>query len=158
MSIEYKSGCLLDAFDRGDVNVIGHVVNCQGVMGSGIAKSIRERYPLVYKEYLELNKGHKSNPSDLLGEGQGVWLSYGTGVFNLHAQLDFGYSKRQLNYGAFAVSLGEMVTELSKDDVVGFPYLMGCDRAGGDWDIVSEMIEHYLKNHDVKIYKLEVSR
>ena len=42
---------LLDALDRKEVDVIGHVVNCQGVMGGGIAKSIKERYPSVYEEY-----------------------------------------------------------------------------------------------------------
>jgi hypothetical protein len=31
---------------------------------------------------------------------------------------------------------------------------MGSDRAGGDWEIVLEMIEFYFKDHTVKIYKL----
>ena len=32
-------------------NIICHQVNCQGVMGSGIAKQVREKYPNVYNSY-----------------------------------------------------------------------------------------------------------
>ena len=39
-----------DIFDSG-ADIICHQVNCQGVMGSGLAKQIRERYPIVYEEY-----------------------------------------------------------------------------------------------------------
>lgn len=31
--------------------VIGQQVNCKGVMGAGLAKSIRDKYPIVYTEY-----------------------------------------------------------------------------------------------------------
>lgn len=155
MSIKIIQGDLLDAFDRGEVHVIGHVVNCQGVMGSGIAKSIRERYPLVYEEYSKLYMEYKSNPLDILGVCQGVWLNDNKGIFNLHSQLNFGYGKRQLNYGAFAAALGLMLDGLVVGDIVGFPYKIGCDRAGGDWEIVSEMIEYYFRDNEVKIYQLK---
>ena len=38
-------GNLLDAFDRGDVDVIAHQCNCFCNMGSGIAPQIAKRYP-----------------------------------------------------------------------------------------------------------------
>ena len=38
-------GNLLDAFDRGDVDVIAHQCNCFCNMGSGIAPHIAKRYP-----------------------------------------------------------------------------------------------------------------
>ena len=44
--IHYVKGNLLDS----DCDYICHQVNCQGVMGSGIAKQIRERWPEVYKD------------------------------------------------------------------------------------------------------------
>lgn len=31
--------------------IIAHQVNCKGVMGSGVAKSIKTAYPEVYNEY-----------------------------------------------------------------------------------------------------------
>jgi len=32
-------------------NVIAHQVNCQGIMGSGIAKQIKEKWFDVFKQY-----------------------------------------------------------------------------------------------------------
>lgn len=45
--IIYKQGNLLDS----GCKVICHQVNCQGVMGSGIAKEIRNRFPTAYTEF-----------------------------------------------------------------------------------------------------------
>jgi hypothetical protein len=53
-----------DIFESG-ADVICHQVNCQGVMGSGIAKQIRERYPSVYEDYRALCETYE--PSELLG-------------------------------------------------------------------------------------------
>jgi O-acetyl-ADP-ribose deacetylase (regulator of RNase III) len=36
-----------------DAPYIGHGVNCQGVMGAGIAKTFREKFPNNYKVYKE---------------------------------------------------------------------------------------------------------
>ncbi len=158
MTIEIIKGCLLDAFDRGDVNVIGHCVNCQGVMGSGIALSIKERYPEVFKDYREFHD--KYGADRVFGSGQSVGM-YNDNikriqqVFNLHGQDNYGRSTRHLNYGAIGDALGNMADKLGEIHQIGFPYKMGCDRAGGDWEIVLEMIEFYFKSHNVKIYKLE---
>lgn len=48
MGVHYKTGNLLDA----PVDYICHQVNCQGRMASGIAKRIRERWPVVYDAYV----------------------------------------------------------------------------------------------------------
>ena len=48
MEIVYKEGNLLDA----QTDVIAHQVNCQGVMGSGVAKQIRDKWPRVYDSYV----------------------------------------------------------------------------------------------------------
>lgn len=155
MTIEFINGCLLDALDNGDVTCIGHITNTRGVMGSGLAKGIKERYPSVYKDYRELYQ-KIGGGVDLLGcsqicciDPEGVKT-----VFNLHAQLDYGTHKRQLNYGALGACFYEMLTDLHSKDIVGFPYLLGCGLAGGDWSIVLEMIKYYFKDHTVKIYKL----
>lgn len=157
MTIEFVNGDLLDALDKGEVDVIGHVVNCQGVMGGGLAKSIRERYPSVYEEYRLRYEGTKSGDQCLLGRAQECWVKqsplWSNSVFNLHAQLGFGTHKRQLNYGALGKCLFDMEQD-TKGATVGFPYLLGCGLAGGSWEIVLEIIEYYFKDHSVKIYKL----
>lgn len=47
MTIQIVNGDLLEANE----DILGHQVNCQGVMGSGIAKILRDRYPNLYPEY-----------------------------------------------------------------------------------------------------------
>ena len=41
------TGNVLDS----NADVIIHQVNCQGVMGSGVAKQVKDRYPVVYEMY-----------------------------------------------------------------------------------------------------------
>lgn len=41
-----------DIFES-DADVICHQVNWQGVMDSGVAKQVRERYPNAFEEYKE---------------------------------------------------------------------------------------------------------
>jgi hypothetical protein len=94
----------------------------------------------------------------LLGKAQKVIYDYlysDRAVFNLFGQLDVGISQRQVNYGAIGLSLLNMRNQLAEPDtIVGFPHSMCCGLAGGDWDIILEMIEFYFKDYSVRIYKL----
>lgn len=47
MSIKIIDGDLFTT----NAQIICHQVNCQGKMGSGVAKQVREKYPHVYEEY-----------------------------------------------------------------------------------------------------------
>lgn len=143
MAVKIIKGCLLDAYDRREVQCIAHVCNAQGVMGSGIAKSIKDRYPEAFLEY---KKKHSIGTVTLSEED--------FPIFNMVAQEFYGRGKRQLNYGAMAKCLTEVAQYTRSTETIGFPYLMGCDRAGGDWEIVLEMIEFIFKDFEVNIYKL----
>ena len=48
--IKIIEGNILNA----EEDIICHQVNCRGKMGSGLAKQIRDKYPDVYKEYVDL--------------------------------------------------------------------------------------------------------
>ncbi len=45
--ITYKTGSLLEASEK----YIGHGVNAQGQMGSGVAKAVREKWPEAFQVY-----------------------------------------------------------------------------------------------------------
>lgn len=154
MSIEIISGDLLEAFDRGEVTVIGHCCNTKGIMGSGLAKSIKDKYPKAYTLYKSCcDSNHQEF---LLGKAQCVYLE-GTFkfIFNLFGQLNFGTHARQGNYGAIAISLLNMRKQVKDNSVIGFPYKMCSDRAGCDWQVILEMIEFIFSDCEVKIYRLE---
>lgn len=138
-------------FDSG-ADIILHQVNCQGVMGSGIAKQVRDRYPDVYTSYKDIcNAIH--DPSILLGAAQFIRIDNGTYIVNLFAQNKYGYDgKRYTDYPALESCLNKVrVHTFPDNEVIAIPYLMGCDRGGGDWKIVSEMIEKILGDRNILI-------
>lgn len=159
MTIEIINGDLLEAFDKGEVDVIGHVVNCRGAFNAGLAKQIRNKYPEVYNNY-KLYCDYSESAEELLGtvltgEVDPDTFDCPKRIENLFAQLNYGTNKRQLNYGALSSCFYIMSNEnISPNTVIGFPFQLGCGLAGGDWSIVLELIEFYFKDYDVKIYKL----
>ena len=143
-------GNLLDA----KVDAIMHQVNCQGVMGSGIAKQIRDKYPYVYKEYQKLCRKHKNNPSELLGCCQIIGTDdHHPRVINLFAQDKYGKDRCYTDYEALRWCL-QYVNKRYYGLSVGLPYGMSCGLGGGDWRIVAKIIEEELKDCDVYVYKL----
>lgn len=157
MAIELVKGCLLDAFDKGDVSIIGHCCNMQHVMGAGIAKQIKQRYPQAFIADGHWHKQHKDTRAffstalaPIAGDTkQGI-------IFNLYGQVRYGRETRHLHYGLIARALNAMAYHCS-NETVGFNYNMGCGNAGGDWTVVYELIEASFKSINVKIYQPEVS-
>ena len=153
--IHYVKGNLLDS----DCDYICHQVNCQGVMGSGIAKQIRERWPWVFASYRAHYERCKSEGKSLLGNVWGVVID-GEGprarwVVNMFAQDNFGYyGGRFTSYDAFAKCLENMRDSLPKDKTIGFPKNIGCGLGGGNWKVISALIEEILgKDYEVYIYE-----
>lgn len=149
--IHYVKGNLLDS----NCDYICHQVNCQGVMGSGIAKQIRERWPIVFSSYRAYCDRHMRD--ELLGEIWGVLVSDDQWVVNMFAQDNFGYDGRRFtSYDAFATCLTKMRDRLPKDKTIGFPKNIGCGLGGGSWKVISTLIEEILGDeYEVYIYELE---
>lgn len=158
--IIYKSGNLLDA----NVDYITHQVNCQGVMGSGIAKQIRDRWPHVYDEYkwfLDCSKNIWKKPA--LGRLHAVYENPDLApncrvIINFFSQ--YHYLPRNVvntDYDAFRSCCEELRTIIGshRDRVIGFPYKIGCGLAGGDWTIVESIISTVFEDYNVEIYKYE---
>lgn len=145
MPITYKDGNAVDALLNGEIDVLLHVCNNKGVMGSGIALEIKNRIPDAYKAY--------KNSQNELGSISYGWYDVGRFVCNMVAQDGYGSNKRFLNYGALAECLSRMPKGINVK-TVGIPFKMGSDRAGGDWNIVLEMVEYFLADFNVVIYKL----
>lgn len=152
--------CYCDVFDTG-ADVVAHQVNCQGVMGSGVAKQVRDRFPDVYKLYRKL--WHDMKPHALLGMAQLIPVSGSTKdqkplmIANLFGQLDYGWGLKHTDYGALQHALHELAQEMRKSHLesVALPYGMGCVRGGGDWDLVLPIIERELKDFKVFICQKE---
>lgn len=150
MSITVVQGDLFKA----DADVILHQVNCKGFMRSGVALQVRNKYPEVYKQYLKYCD-HYDNPADMLGHIQVICVGNDPVkyVVNMFAQENFGYDgKCYTDYDALRKCL-EQVNVRFKGKRIAIPYLMACHRGGGDWTIVSKMIEDTLVDCDVTFYR-----
>lgn len=135
---------------------ICHQVNCQGRMNSGIAKSIREKWPNVYEEYALKCNGPKTEP--LLGSVQFIKTPDCT-VINMFSQDKYGYDgQKYTSYDAFWECLWRIKFILGpkSTEKIGFPKNIGCCRGGADWAVIKTMIQQVLCDYDVYIYELEV--
>ena len=131
--------------------IICHQVNSKGVMGAGLALAIKNKYPIVYKEYMEVY----NNGDLLVGRVLHTEVSDGLYVANLCAQGMYGYGGRFTDYEALEQCI-ESVRKFAIDNElpIYFPFGIGCGLAGGDWDIVSGIIERIIP--DATIVKLRM--
>lgn len=149
MSIEMKQGNVFDS----TTEYLCHQVNCMGKMGSGIAKTVREKYPLAYSAYMTMCSN--SEPEDILGATQLICCADRT-IVNIFAQKNYGYDgKRYTDYEAFRSCLRYIANTILPGSTISFPYGIGCGLGGGDWDIVQSMISEELsENFRVEIWKM----
>lgn len=151
-----------------DADAILHQVNCQGVMGSGVAKQVREKFPTVFKYYkarCDEDKRFKeqsgSVKSSLLGLAQVCYkedypvddIKDKQVIINLFAQDRYGYDGNcYTDYEALRKCL-KTVNKQFSGKRVAIPYLMACHRGGGDWKTVYQMIVDELADCDVTLYR-----
>lgn len=136
-------------------NIIVHQTNCQGVMGSGIAKQIKDKYPEVFNAYYHYCKTRELK--DVFGTALICEANDGKYIANVFGQNTFGKGL-QTNYDALKSALKE-VHDFAKEHklTVAIPYKIGCGLGGGDWNIVYDIITKiFFDEVSYEIYKLEV--
>lgn len=162
----HLQGNAVSAVLDGDVDVLAHCCNCQNNFGSGIAREVRLRIPEAYYMDTDIHKVY----DDVLGKYSMALLS-NPGVtdrtpkyrcvLNVYGQRNYGEGKH-LNYAAFTKGmidglLSILLSLKPKEQLkVAVPYLIGCDRAGGDWNVMREIladVESYL-NVEFYVYEL----
>lgn len=147
--ITYKKGNLLEA--RG---VIVHGCNAQGAYGSGVAGQIRKKWPNAYEGYMLLIEHYGIGDPSCLGEIS--WCPVGEGIVvgNMVTQRYYGYDGRKyVDYTAVQdafENLIESAVNLNLPKVINFPKI-GCGLAGGDWEIVSKIIDTVVPDDIEKI-------
>lgn len=153
--ISYRRGDILQS----DANIIVHQVNCMGVMGAGLAKQIRDKYPLVYNMYRSYCDVASSKRPPM-GKAQIIPVNRGQYIANCFAQIDYRRSGQDIcltDYNALRTAL-KTVREFAVDmnaKTVALPFWLGCGLAGGNWAIVRDIIDAELGNSRfaVQIFK-----
>ena len=137
LMIRIQHGNAVEAFAQGTIAVLGHQVNCDGVMGAGIARQIAQRWPTVLATY----RTALQNGSLTLGQTQFVRVGPRQWIANIAGQRHPTRSGRATDYAALAQGLTQFADFLRHHAVSGgLPYGIGCGLAGGDWAVVEPLI------------------
>jgi len=135
-------------------DIIAHQVNSMGVMGSGIAKQIKEKYPEVFDQY---RKFFINNKFTALGKCQIVKTEDNKYIANLFGQYNYGRDKQYTDYKALEEALFSLkVSAKDHKKSVAIPFNIGCGLAGGSWEVVYKIIEEVFQDYDVTLYRLNM--
>jgi len=115
--------------------IIVHQVNLQGKMGAGLAKQVKETYPLNYEKYLE------DYHVRVLGDVLVVTVKKNLHIANLYGQESVG-AGLQTDYTAIATGL-DLIAHWSEHAQlpVYIPEKMGCGLGGGNWNAIKAIIK-----------------
>lgn len=164
-SIKIINGNILDA----KTDFILHQVNCQGVMGSGVAKTLRQYENGLFQHYyLMYNKVTEAGFSLLGLNDYYWWTNHGESqcVVSMFAQDKYGYDGKQYtDLGAFIKCLRRFKTNWPawieecdelRNTTVALPYKIGCGRGGADWDNdIYPIIKRELADYNVELWRYE---
>lgn len=150
----------LSVFNPKQFNIILNNVNCQGAMGNVIGINLKQKYPTLEESYVQyVNQYEKQQRKALLGQVLPVQVAPKTQVFNIFGQVFYGKEGRFLNYDAFYTALEAVYEKLSSEDAKYFdiylPYMIGCDRSGGNSRIVEVIIEETIGKLDCNLYAVK---
>jgi O-acetyl-ADP-ribose deacetylase (regulator of RNase III) len=144
VKIEYRYGDLTNT----DAKYIAHCVNAQGKMNSGVAKAIRQKFPRAYEIYMQAHEEHRLILGSVIGADCGTHT-----ILNIVGQDRYGYDGAKYVYYV-ALRKGVRLINGNITDAVAFPFI-GCGLAGGDWQLVSAIIEEESTNFQPIVYSLD---
>lgn len=171
--LDFPSYCKADPDKYIGINTIAHSCNTRMIMGGGIAKQIKNRYPQSYQadvNYISNEYDDNGQYIDPLGnfskaEVNSKFLPDGKGyIYNMYTQASIGGDSRQVNYEKFWEALNNTEKDLYKMNiekheydpsappVLGLPYGISCGLAGGNWGIIKAIIEDIFLDSPIQCY------
>ena len=135
--------------------VICHCCNDRGLWGSGFVLALSARWDKPELEYKKwYNDGVVSNVKFELGNVLVVRADLGIYVANIIGQhgIRGAGNKTPVRYTALSSGFEKIsqLTGIFSDMSVHMPRL-GCDRAGGDWDVVEQMVIEEICSKDIPV-------
>lgn len=134
-------GSLLDVKE----GLLVHGCNAQGVMGSGVAKAIRDTYPIAYQLY------RKQYEEKGLRVGQVIWAKISDeprlAIANAITQEFFGRDPgvRYVDYDGVQAAF-QRVGKVARDTGLSVHYpRIGAGLGNGDWSVISGIIDEALQ-------------
>jgi len=146
-------GDLLDMAKNGKFDVIVHGANCFHTMGAGIAKQIKEQFPKAYEADCKCSE--KGNIEKLGTFTLAYVDEYDFVILNAYTQFNTG---ADVDYKAIRKAFRLIYQLFGLSHVsLGYPKI-GAGIAGGDWDIISKIIDEELKDMDHTLVEYETGK
>ena len=136
MTLLHTKGNLLDLAEAGDFDIVVQGCNCFNTMGGGIAREIRERYPMAALVDNETLKGDYNKLGNYTTAFTGKFL-----IVNAYTQYNMSQGTDVFEYTAFDL-LCQKLHKAYGTKRIGLPYI-GMGLAGGDKKRIMAMIEHF---------------
>jgi O-acetyl-ADP-ribose deacetylase (regulator of RNase III) len=140
--LKHTKGNLLDLAEAGEFDIVVQGCNCFNTMGGGIAREIRERYS---EAAIADDRTEKGDYTKL-----GNWTECEVGddnqftIINAYTQYNMSRGTDVFEYTAFELILQKLCYAYG-DKRIGLPYI-GMGLAGGDKEIILDMIEEFANN------------
>lgn len=158
---------------KSDANFLVHQCNCEGFMGSGVAKQVADLFPHVKKEYLRyINHCNKNNirlldtiqfvPTEswaivmvdtIKNNRVEVYDNNYQYIVNLFGQEEIG-TGLQTDIKAVEnglIELKNMIQKLEPVPSVAIPYGMSSVRGGANWKDIYKIIEKIFGNTNIDV-------
>lgn len=143
--------------------IILHQVNAQGVMGSGVAWAIRQRWASVWEDYSNVVKPMQPHRgTHYMGRLIMTPVEPDVFVASLVGQQFYGRDphERYTSYDALDSAMGELAHMVKSMEMIElkkipihFP-LIGCGLGGGKWPIVAGIIEVHFPDNEKTLWTL----
>jgi O-acetyl-ADP-ribose deacetylase (regulator of RNase III) len=132
---------MFEVFESNDNVALLQGCNCFHVMGGGIAKIIKDRYPKAYEADCRTTKGDK----DKLGTYSLAKIKDEKYIVNIYTQYTFGqnhFGDREASYDAIYNGIKKLLVDIKNTEIktVLIPYMIGCGLASGRIEIVETII------------------
>lgn len=146
--IHYRNGDIFDIANAcisiGLKPALINPVNCVGVMGAGLAKSFKLKYPLMFAEYNTICQRHQLDVGKLM-----VYDAQKLFIINFPTKKHWKENSELSYIEAGIIALHKLNTKC-KFDIIAMP-MIGCGLGQLDWNDVQKIIEKYLSDNNINI-------
>lgn len=143
--MKIEKGDLIQKAKAGEFGVIIHGCNCFCTMGAGLAKTIKQVFPVAYQADLATVAGDKSK----LGSYSAATVAVAQKplvIVNAYTQYNWRGAGVLADYEAIRQVFGQ-VKQVYAGKRIGYPAI-GAGLAKGDWAIISAIINEELAGED----------
>lgn len=147
----YKKGDVTEAHE----DIIAHGCNAQGVMGKGVAKTIREKWPGAFDVYKQVYDERGLNLGDVI-----IYQGDKVTVANCITQEFYGRgddNNQYVDYDAVHKCMGALRKYCEEQDLhtIAIPKI-GAGLGGGEWLKIEGIIRYEFEDTDIKISVYEL--